>query len=278
MKFFLLALTLFGCARTPKTTIQGTVFCMPFQLQVTMKFNQAQLQKELKQIFNQVNQELNHFNKTSILSSFNRAKKNESITVTPLILELLQEAQEIYDITEARFDPTLYDLTKLKITGNQITKLCDALKLDLNAQAKGKALDLIANRLESLHIKDYIMNWAGEIITASSLKPSLIRIEGSCHKIALMRAALATSGGAKLSKEGQTHFYNTAKCRLIELQDTLFESITVVSKSCSLSDALATSAFLYPETSSLYAWIKEVKKKVPCQFYLLKKDKTLIVK
>ena len=278
MKLCLLLLLLVSCTATKKQTIEGIVFCMPFSLKFSNKKEQTESVKQaLEDVFCKIDQEINHFNGQSILAKCNSAHESEPIIVTPLILELLEEAKQMYTLTNGKFDPTMQDFTSIKIVNNKIVKSKKDLKLNLTAMAKGKALDMIAQRLNNLGIKDYIVNWAGEIICASSTKPYHILLKNSSHTIPIKEGALATSGGKELSIDDNTHFIDTKTTEPIKLQHTLFESITVVAKSCSLCDALATSACLFTKKEALFSWIQKVKETKECRFYLLNKDKTLIV-
>lgn len=278
MKALLVLFFLFSSCTNKHTTIHGRVFCMPFTLKVYGRVDEDKLKQEIQTIFNKINQEVNHFNPDSIISKFNTAGVNENISNTVLINTLLQEAKKLYLSSQKRFDPTYTNFDKVIFNKDTFYKIQENLKIDLNALSKGKALDLISERLKQLKINEFIINWAGEICLSSSKTTKHIQIKGCNHKIKVKRGTLATSGAKEQAKGELTHFINTKTSKNIKLKDVEYESITVVSESCSLSDGLATCAYLFDNQNDLYKWIRSVKTNNKCRFYLLKKDKSLVVK
>lgn len=278
MRFLLLVFFFILSCTTQETCIQGTVFCMPFTLKVQARAKSHELRQKVFAIFDIINKQVNHFNPNSIISKFNRAKAYQSFKTTALIHELLTESKCLYDLSQKRFDPTYSNFNNIVFDENTFFKTENNLKIDLNAISKGKAIDLIADALQEMGYVNFIINWGGEIYVSNSKSKSCINISGSTHKIHVKNKAIATSGTLQISKGDQTHFIDTFTNCPICLKDVHYESVTVTANTCSTADVLATCAFLFKNQAELCAWIKAVQQQIPSRFYLLKKDKTLIVK
>ena len=146
---------------------------------------------------------------------------------------------------------------KIDIVDGQVRKLNNKSKLDFNAIAKGYAVDVISEFLNSKYIDNYMVNIGGEIRTSGKnhLRDMFwsIAIENPIpnksddkfyKKITLQNAAIATSGNYRnfridsITGKKYVHIINPING---QFEQTNIFSVSVLSKSCFVSDAFATA-------------------------------------
>ena len=216
----------------------------------------------------------------SIISKLNR---NEAVQIDDHFTAVFKTSKRVHSETEGAFDPTIgavvnawdfgpdgriEQLDSLKIDSlmlsvglqyvtleNRHIKKKTNTFLDFNAIAKGYAVDVLAEFLESQGIQNYLVEIGGEIRAKgyNTEKNSLWRVgvdeprfdgEQSVLKaISLTDEAMATSGiyrKFKVDEEGNryAHIINTkngypSKSNIL--------SISVIHKECMIADAYATA-------------------------------------
>ncbi|PWH86252.1 FAD:protein FMN transferase [Brumimicrobium oceani] len=149
--------------------------------------------QEIDDLINAFNLELSTYIPNSLISEFNENDSVINLNSTQFFKECFDLSQEIYETTEGAFDPTVYPLVSLwgffkdiKVAPNdkeidsvlafvglnkkgyeykegQLSKLDPRFKLVFNAIAKGQAVDVVAEFLNSKGQENYFIEIGGEI-------------------------------------------------------------------------------------------------------------------
>jgi len=262
------------------TVLEGSIFGTFFKVIYDVDTN---YKKELDSLFYAINKSLSTYQEDSDISKLNR---NESNIVDSHFFKVFQASKDIYKATQGAFDPTIgavvnawdfgpqgyiVNLDKVKIDSLMHSvgfdnvfifedkhigvKKNEATFLDFNAIAKGYAVDVVGEFLESKDIQNYLINIGGELrakgMNKSSDKFWSVGVEDpnfddtqSINKvIALKDEAMATSGTYrkfKVDKNGNryAHIIDTktgypSKTNLL--------SISVIAQDCMTADAYATA-------------------------------------
>lgn len=172
----------------------GTTFSVKItQLPETVQ--QEQLPAHIDQILIQVNARMSTYQQNSELSILNRNPSTDWISCSEDLLQVLNEAQRISQLSDGGFDVTVGPLVNLWGFGSQmktnqppdtnkieshlqrigykkltirqsppaIKKQHADINIDLSALAKGFGVDQLADYLESLGIHDYMVEIGGEL-------------------------------------------------------------------------------------------------------------------
>ena len=283
--FFLFIVLNISCDSEPNyILLKGSTFGTYYQLKFFEhdKTNPI-IEKEIDSIFDHFNSSLSTYISSSIISKVNR---NEKVIVDDLFIDVFKKSKIIYEKTDGYFDPsigTLLDYAgfgpkknqnivskdslniilstvgfdKIDILDGEVRKLNNKSKLDFNAIAKGYAVDVISEFLNSRSINDYMVDIGGEIRTSGKnhFKDMFwsIAIENPLpnksddkfyKRINLQNAAIATSGNYRnfridsLTGKKYVHIINPING---QFEQTNIFSVSVLSKSCFISDAYATA-------------------------------------
>lgn len=240
--------------------------------------------QEVNKLLFEVNRQMSTYIPTSEISVFNkRVKKNISYKISSDFFKVLSLSMDIAKKTSGKFDPTIGPLVnlwgfgpdskrkvpsdidlekaksivgfdKLKLSGSSISKSVEGLYLDLSASAKGFAVDKVAEYLESLGSKNYMVEIGGEVRTSGSKGGKMwkIAIESphptdatkSYQKILkLTKHAVATSGNYRnFFEQGGKKYGHTIDFRTGKPTEHTLASVTVVHPdSCAKADAWATA-------------------------------------
>ena len=146
---------------------------------------------------------------------------------------------------------------KIDIVDRQVKKLNYKSKLDFNAIAKGYAVDVISEFLNSKSINDYMVDIGGEIRSSGKNhfkdmfwsiaidNPLPDRVDDKFYtRIRLQNAAIATSGNYRnfridsATGKKYVHIINPING---QFEQTNIFSVSVLSRSCFISDAYATA-------------------------------------
>lgn len=256
----------------------GTIFRT--NVNCKYKFDRP-LEKVIFARLDSVDLSLNPFNTHSTIYKVNN---NIPVEVDDWFIRVFNRAQEIshvtggvYDITAAPLinlwgfgyekmeEPTQHVIDsvkkfvgyqKVRLEGRKVVK--DDLRLQLNASsiAKGFAVDVVAELLESYGIEDYMVEIGGEV-RAKGLNPkgnvwgigitkpiddNTGGLQPNERVIALNNASLATSGNSRnyYIKDGKKYAHTINPITgYSELSNLL--SATVIMPDCMTADALATA-------------------------------------
>ena len=282
-KFIVFSISLFlvvSCKQESKNTkISGQVFGTSYSVQYYSE-NDLNFETQFESFFYAINKSMSTYQTNSIISKVNR---NEVVQVDDHFKTVFTASKEVYNLTEGAFDPTIgglvnawdfgpegktVDLDSLKIHDLMLCVGFDDVNikddfvvkphktfLDFNAIAKGYAVDVIAEFLESHSIANFLVEIGGElrakgnnIETQNDWKVGVetprFDVEQSILKvISLQDEAMATSGTYRKFKTDEqgnryAHIINT---KTGYPSKTNILSVSVIAKDCMTADAYATA-------------------------------------
>lgn len=256
---------------------EGTIFGTFYHIKYVYS---EDLQAAILKRLNEVDASLSAFNKNSVLSRINR---NEDVTVDSLFADVFNLSMQVSRETDGAFDITIAplvnawgfgpqgkkDLTgkevdsllqivgyeKVKLTDGKVVKADSRMQLDCNAVAKGYGVDRVADLLNSLGIKDYMVEIGGEIVARGQNpdgrpwriginKPEESPDAPNSNQIILRvnNTALATSGNYRnyYYKNGRKYTHTVNPRTGLPFQHTLL-SASVMAPDCATADAYATA-------------------------------------
>lgn len=223
-------------AQQQTTVFTDTVMTMSYRIIIgeSLSIEKKQVvEKIIENTFAEINAIYNKWNPTSEISKLNQLKAGEMARLSPELERFLFQTQEIVEITEGRFDPTIEPLQQLwkeklaqgKIPSDEeIDAIIPALgwdkihfnngvffkhhsltQLDLGGIAKGYCVDLLVERLNASGYPNLFVEWGGEIRTSGQhpdLRPWRIFIsrlgdtnpDSAIATLDLVNQAIATSG------------------------------------------------------------------------------------
>ncbi|XMO87279.1 FAD:protein FMN transferase [Algibacter sp. AS12] len=274
----LLILVLSCKDETKDNTLTGSVFGTSYSI----IHNSNRIYKtQLDSLFAVINKSLSTYQTNSDISKLNR---NEAFVVDRHFMKVYDASKEIFGKTEGAFDPTIGNVVNAwKFGAENIIEKVDSLKIDslmqyvgydktyryentirksnpnvyleFNAIAKGYAVDVVSEFLESKNIENYLVEIGGEIRAKgiNTKKQSAWKVgveepnfEGEqviLRAVTLKDEAMATSGTYRKFKidvagNRYAHIIDTetgypSKTNLL--------SISVIAKSCMIADAYATA-------------------------------------
>lgn len=241
----------------------------------------------LLQVFNQ---SLSTYIADSELSRFNRS--DSLIFSLPYFYPVLKVSEEVFRKTDGAFDPTVGPLVnawgfgpdgpalkdslniqvllrsvgfdKIRFDENQVIKAIPGMYLDFSAIAKGYGVDVVANYLENLGIKDFLVEIGGELVARGiNDRGELWKVGVSTPNeespandlygiIALDNRALATSGNYRnfYVEDGKKYAHTIDPATGYPVQHELL-SVTVVAKDCMTADAYATAMMVMGTEKSI---------------------------
>ncbi len=260
------------------TKLSGKVFGTSFSVAYN---DEVDYQKQFDSLFHVINKSLSTYQTDSDISKLNR---NENNTIDDHFARVFDASKEIFKLTNGAFDPTIgnivnawsfgadkaiKNLDSLKIDSlmqyvgfNKVERIGHVIKkeptniyLEFNAIAKGYAVDVIGEFLESKKIKNYLVEIGGEIRVRGINKekntqwkvgvetPHFDGKQSILKSINLKDAAMATSGTYrkfKVDKDGNrySHIFD-AKTGYSSKTNLL--SISVIADDCMTADAYATA-------------------------------------
>ncbi len=157
---------------------------------------ESQLQREFDQRLARVNREMSTYEADSTISRFNRSDSTDWVAVSPAFAEVTRTALELSLLSDGAYDITVaplvdlwgfgagdysdarvpaddeialalktigYQRLELRTTPPAIRKRTPGLTIDLSSIAKGYGVDVLADYLESLGLKDFLVEVGGEL-------------------------------------------------------------------------------------------------------------------
>ena len=268
--FFLLA----SCNKENKSYISGSAFGSVYHVSIDdiEDFDPFIIKSNIDFIIKNIDNAASNYNTNSEISNFNKSSANTYKIVSSNLYKIISEAKNVSILTEGFFDITIGDIKINKgfyINSNKISsrknsiftykdielseeylsirKKNSFINIDLSGIAKGYAVDIIYNYLDSLNMSDFVINIGGEIRTSSKNNHKKIYIDDPSKKsqhieeIFLFNKSIASSGtyidsviygGKEIS-----HIINP---KTLENVSNLNILISVIHDKCSIADALAT--------------------------------------
>jgi thiamine biosynthesis lipoprotein len=225
---------------------------------------------------------LSTYNPQSVISRVNT--NDTSVVLDPYFLKVFNKGKEVSEITDGAFDMTVAPLVNawgfgfknkldpdqipvdslLQVVGYQKVQLIDGkivkkdprIMLDASAIAKGYSVDVVADLLESLQVKNYMVEIGGEIRVkgvSSKSRPWRVGIDKPIDDptlaqreiqdiLELSKGALATSGNYRnfYIKDGKKYAHTIDPKSGYPVQHSLLSS-SVVAPDCMTADAYATA-------------------------------------
>lgn len=193
---FLLIAVLFSCKQQPSplTKFTGNAMTIDFTIIVGDPLTSAQkdhVKEVIEATFQEVDEIFNKWNPRSELSQLNRLPAGVRMTLSPPLEKILRFTQEMVELSQGKFDPTIEPLQqlwkgaliqgrepsqkeiekvipsigweKVHLEGNEFYKDCDLTSLDLGGIAKGTCVDLLIEKLTVLGYSNIFVEWGGEI-------------------------------------------------------------------------------------------------------------------
>ncbi|MHA2938617.1 FAD:protein FMN transferase [Vibrio sp. RC27] len=171
----------------------GTTYNVKYLDDTEQALEAGRIQTEIDRLLEQVNDQMSTYRKSSELSLFNQYKGSEPYEVSPEMVLVVQEAIRLNHLTQGALDvtvgplvnlwgfgpearpdviPTDEDLTQirksvgiehLQVNSTSLSKDIPDLYVDLSTIAKGWGVDVVAQYLQSLGLKNYMVEIGGEI-------------------------------------------------------------------------------------------------------------------
>lgn len=274
----LITLLIISCKKEQKNTIlEGMVFGTYYRVTYDSEVN---YQKQLDSLFYVINKSMSTYQANSDISKLNR---NEPLTMDFHFRNVYNASKRIYIETEGVFDPTIgklvnawdfgpegkiITLDSMKVDSlmqfvgfNKVNRIDnDILKpenmfLDFNAIAKGYAVDVISEFLQSKNAKNHLVDIGGELRTSGVNvekkagwkvgveNPNFDGTQSINRAIFLKDEAMATSGTYrkfKVDKNGN-RYAHIIDAKTGYPSKTNLLSISVIAENCMTADAYATA-------------------------------------
>ncbi len=269
-----------GCNKKSNfITIDSTALGTFVQVKCKTTLPPEEIHSIIEEIDREAKASMSIFDPNSLLSAINR---NEQDGADKHIIYNIALAKKLSQISNGAYDITIKPLTdawgfgrekgerrepnidsllafighdKLNIEGKRVIKQDPRIQIDLNSIAKGYVVDMVAERLESLGIVDYMINIGGELrckgknprdakwtIGIETPYDGNMAMDSFEKIISIDNVAVATSGNYRrfyINEEGQKIVHTIDPRTGYSVVSTLL-SATVVAKECALADAAAT--------------------------------------
>lgn len=235
MKFIVILLLFFllNCTKSDKKYFlesKGLIFGSTYIIKYQSKKN---YQFFFDSIFKEINQSVNTYDASSVLSKWNN-NSYQDVVIDTHLKKLFIKSKKLYKLSDGVFDPTvsilvnfygfgskfkknknsilkidsllkLVGINKIILYNNKLIKLDPNIQMDFNSIAPGYTVDLISNFLDSKNVKHYLIDIGGEIKTSvnNNIQFWTVGIEYPnqeyndrkiIYKIKVRNHAIATSG------------------------------------------------------------------------------------
>lgn len=275
-----LIISLVSCKQELKNIkVSGPVFGTFYDVTFASP-NNENYQKQFDSLFFIINKSMSNYQVNSDISKLNR---NETVGIDAHFIKVFKASKKLYRETEGVFDPTIGKLVNAWDFGSEKPKAkLDSLKIDslkqyvgfnkiglvdstikkasgafidFNAIAKGYAVDVIGEFLESKAIKNYMVNIGGELrtkgINIDKQSPWTVGIENpnfddtqSTNTILELKDnAMATSGTYRKFKvdENGNRYAHIINTKTGYPSKTNILSVSVIADTCMFADGYATA-------------------------------------
>ena len=236
---------------------------------------------DIENILAEVDASLSPFNDASVITHVNR---NEDVVLDKLFLDVFRLAQKINEDTDGAFDITVAPLVnawgfgfkngvnpdekaidslrqvvgfqKVRLEDGKILKADPRVMLDCSAIAKGYGVDVVANLLRKIGIKNFMVEIGGEVVTSGVnpdrhpwrigvTKPTddSLSVNNELQTVInVTDKAMATSGNYRnfYYKGGRKYAHTIDPKTGYPVQHSIL-SATVITDDCATADAYATS-------------------------------------
>ncbi len=293
-----MSILMLGCSEPQRTnsTFKGQTMGTFYDIKVAhfplTTSKQSSIHAEIDRRLEQVNEQMSTYRPHSELSRFNLSPAINHFPVSKDTAKVVAESIRIHEITSGAFDITLGPLVNLwgfgpadvpqqkptakmiettlsrvgiqhlNYTKKTLSKNIDGLYVDLSGIAKGYGADVIAEYLESLGIKNYIVGLGGDLrakgINGNNLAWQIAIEKASTsahsvqHVISVGTNAIVTSGSYRnyydLNDERFSHTIDPITG--LPAQHNLV-SVTVIHPSAMTADGFATAFMAMGEEQAM---------------------------
>lgn len=310
----LFALALLCACSKPKAqyiSVEGQALGTFVQVKCNTVVESDVIVDHIRQIDGEAKASMSIFDENSLLSQINR---NETDSLDCHIVRNIELAARFSELSEGVYDVTIKPLTeawgfagkqsdgttpnidslldfvgfeKIAIVDGRLHKADSRMQLDFNSIAKGYTVDLVAERLESLGIEDYMVNIGGEI-RCRGLNPRgeewTIGVEtpydgnmsqDSFEKIiAVSDCAVATSGNYRrfyIADDGRKVAHTLDPHTGYSVVSDLL-SATVIAPTCAEADAAATMFMAMGSEGGALALAERCEEEYGWRYYFIYAD------
>jgi len=260
----------------------GTGYTISIINQKNKRVDVQLLQNQVDSLLISVNNIFSNYIDSSEISSINRHLSTKAINISPEMAEVIGTAIMIYELSGGKFDITIKPLVdiwgfgedfntsqfpsvesiektkkyvgfeKLVLKNNTLQKSNNLIQIDLNAIAKGWAVDKVAEFIQKKGFNRYIVEIGGEISVSGKNRdnknweigipiPEYLQSE-LYTTINLSNMSVATSG----SYNNHFVFEDINYSHILDPETGYpikhdLVSATIVTQSCSFADAIATT-------------------------------------
>lgn len=289
-----------SCYHNPSSPkhFRGVAMTIPYDIQIADKLTAKEcdmIESCITHIFHEINSSLNHWNPKSEVNRLIQSPVN----ISHHLSRVLQDSKFLYKISHKRFDPSLYYLIKswkqaldlgtipsnlptvqssidlISLEKNSLDFYGEIPKFDFDGITKGYTVDLIIETLKKKGFNHIFVNWGGEIKAIGlhdKSRPWKVLIAHPYHKettqdiVELSDKALATSGDYEQSWAIEdnifTHIINPLNSQAKQVKKSSIASVSVMHRSCSIADGLATAAMTFDDKKALSEWISDVESQI----------------
>tara|TARA_Y100000590_G_scaffold460453_1_gene619780 strand:+ start:1134 stop:2153 length:1020 start_codon:yes stop_codon:yes gene_type:complete len=267
----------------------GTTYLVKFILDKKIPFDITLLKNDIDSLLNEINYSLSTYVKDSEINEFNSYVGDEGFLASNMLSELIEKSIYYHGISNGDFDVTVGPIVrewgfstsynfemapdssiivellnhigtdKIYCEDNYIYKRDPLVEIDLNAIAKGWAVDKISNYLNLHGLRNHLIEIGGEIFVSGKniygneweigiRSPDISHIKGNkdiFHVMSLTDMAVATSG----TYENYFEYNDIIYSHIIDpingfpVEQEIY-SATVVSRECVAADAVATAVMV----------------------------------
>jgi len=253
---------------SPVIGLSGSAFGTTWRVVLAAGLDPRVIRPDIEAVLNKVDRQMSPWRTDSVLSQFNRASAGQH-ELPPETLHVTRAALDIARASGGAFDPTVgplvarwgfgpikgdshTDWTSLIPSDTSLTKTHAGCTLDLCGIAKGFALDLIAERLWAIGLRDFLIEIGGELRGAglhpegrpwrSGIEDPRAGADTLVSVITLRDLAVATSGirwnAVRFQDRAVTHIIDPDERHPVT--DAL-ASVSVIAPSAMMADGWATA-------------------------------------
>lgn len=297
IKYLLFIIFLSACAKQEQQQIHvfsGPMMGTNYRITVVVDsaLDEDLLHKDALSAMENVNQSMSTYIETSEINAINRLVANKKMNVSKPLMEVLQYAQQVSQLSDGAFDITLGPLINLwgfgedgrinkqpsgqaveavaptigyknlTLTDEALTKSHAATQLNVSAIAKGYAVDKVAESLERNGVSDFLIDIGGELRAAGqnidqevwSVGIEKPQLTGGVQEvIRLANKAVATSGDyLNFILIDEQRYSHTINPKTMAPVLHKLALVSVIHDNATMADALATAMMAMGEER---AWV-----------------------
>ena len=286
---FCVSLFITGCNNFQIIDLNGVTMGTTYSISIINNnghsTNSKLMQNQIDSILIDINNIFSHYMPSSELSSINRYCSKEPIEISEEMAEVLNQAAQVYKASKGKFDVTMKPLIdiwgfgpefntskipssellketkkyvgfeKLLLTNQTLQKTNTLIQIDLNAIAKGWAVDIIGEFIKKFGYTNYMVEIGGEISVSGKNKHNNNWEIGISIPENLQPRLFSTINISNLSVATSGTYNNYFTMDNIEYSHIIdpdsgypikhdLVSATILAEKCSYADAIATGVMV----------------------------------